>query len=146
MYLETGDSIPKPKVTEEDIICYKIVKKLPRINPKKELKESEYVYSPLYFLYAYKLYPQINKSDISVNISCNDLNDAVRYTIAQGFHSFKYYKDALKYFDMVKGEYCIITKCIIPKGALYYSGVLVGYDYENYVSSELIIEGEIENC
>ena len=113
----------KPRVAEEDIICYKW-------------------YGILNFIYVspYQGKPMpddniITYSDLS-EPEILYLSAVPKYTIEKGFHSFVNRIDAER--DSYKNRDAIIVSCIIPKGSRYYKGVFG--DAESYCSESIKIE------
>lgn len=139
------------KVAEEDIVCYKVVRRL-----------CSGVYRSEYYGYLYETgildksafgdtitittrprittYQSINYLDIGVEISGHER------VVERGFHSFTCKEDAYKYVKIaasrVLGEITmVVVKCIIPKGANYIEGTYE--EYPNYVSNKIICLEEI---
>lgn len=120
------------KVAEENIICYKVVRKL---HPG--------VYKSEFFGHLY-VRAQLNKMSediLSITPSCI-IND--QRTVEKGFHSFTCKEDAYKY-KATRGNKSdvpyIVVKYIIPKGSKYIEGTYG--EYPNYVSDKIICVQEI---
>ena len=117
----------KPKIADNDIICYKIVEKT-KIKGvyKSKFQRFEYIIRQLYtnninVKFVYKL----TYSTFS------------GYAIGEGmFHSYAGYPIILS--PLLN---CALLKCIIPKGAYYFKGY--SGNYSSYASSQIKIVEEI---
>ena len=133
------------KVAEEDIICYKVVRRL-----------CSGVYRSEYYGYLYET-GILDKSafgDItittrpcittyrSINFNYQDIT-GYEQVVERGFHSFTCKEDAYKYAERYRYSAVsyVVVKCIIPKGANYIEGIYG--EYPNYVSNKIICLGEI---
>lgn len=112
---------PFARVTRKDITTYKIVH-------RKDL-------TSLYNGFPYKL-GKLNKADIVKD----------KKEVDDGFHSFKYLKDALldtdhKPLSSFEDWVTVIVECTIPVGSKYYKGSweVGGEKPTNYVSNQIII-------
>ena len=76
---------------------------------------------------------EIGKSyETELNISLGNSDFSF---VDEGFHSFKYMKDAILFSKSGDGYFAAM--CIIPKGATYYEGVSGIYDNEGYASDKI---------
>lgn len=102
MCLEVNDGVRIPEIATEDIICYKVIKKVGKFY------ETPYKYMPVKMKGKYK----------------SILDDPLFYQVDRGFHSFANKEAAeieLQYWYNTTSCYnCMIAECIIPKGAFYY--------------------------
>ena len=124
----------KPKIADEDIVCYKLVKrtKIKGIY-KSNFQRFEYVIRQLY----------TNNLDIRfVNKIIKNLSPAYTslciYIIEEGmFHSY-----ASNLYPILSPlPWCALLKCIIPKGAYYFEGYFD--ESPSYASSQIKILEEI---
>ena len=135
------------KVAEENIICYKVVR---RLQPG--------VYGSEFHSYIYKMGAlntlnsilDINKFPVNTYPTtypntCASICDGHDLFIEVGFHSFICKEDAYEYKDYShsysSGILYRVVKCIIPKGANYIEGTYIGYP--NYASDKIICLEEI---
>lgn len=106
----------KPVTAEQDIVCYKVLRKLPNRN---------ILNAPIYnFEYCFGMIYSTHEDyfcDIDI---CDDGECLVEY----GFHSFAELSDAVRFKERLlkftrerEWEY-VIVKCTIPNGACYYAG------------------------
>lgn len=134
-------------ITNEDIICYKIV----RYNTR-----NKYYYAPYQFYYAYNKGTNsstitFGKTDLAYDCKpfsgleresyakCTGLHFAKE--VVKGFHSFLSLETLKQLSPFLRDEYVVkdvYVKCIIPLG----SNIIKGY-CNNIVSSQLII---LEEC
>lgn len=131
----------KVKIAQEDIVCYKIVKKLPqRVNEPQ-------VYASEFMNFKYEL-GVLNNLGTSLAICTSSIG---KYIVKDGFHSFTFHFDAyfqmkqyLKRFssryDSYYDTYCIV-RCIIPKGAEYVEGFY--NNCQSIVSNKIICKKEV---
>lgn len=137
----------EPKIAEEDIICYKLV---------KYWEDADVYVSPLqHFPIASsrKIIGFIQKDDSDYSRVYPGIitRKTLDYNVGGGFlHTFMYLKSAKYIISKVsnKSEYRIF-KCIVPKGVKYYEGysksTLCGniINVEGLASKELIYKEEI---
>lgn len=131
--------------TEQDIVCYKVLKKLPN---------RDILNAPIYnFEYCFGIIYGTHEDYFEDIVICDDGECLVEY----GFHSFVELSDAVRfkcrlmettqhYFDFV------VVKCIIPNGTRYYQGKQVfklreelspdGYCSEAIRIDEIVNENE----
>ena len=121
---------PIPKIADEDIVCYKLVK---RTKVKGIYKSSfqgfQYVIRQLY------------TNNIKIEFSHKLIKDKVLfgYSIEEGvFHS---YASCLYPVTLSPLPWCALLKCIIPKGAYYFEGYFD--ESPSYASSQIKILEEI---
>jgi hypothetical protein len=120
----------KAEVATEDIICYKFLRTM-------KANGSDCLLTPyrMTFIHIGETY---TSRLIVTGIYTNEYTNEEQYVINVGIHSFKEYNDADDAIADVYGlsdEPRIIAKCIIPKGAEYYTGTFNGR--ESYASDEL---------
>lgn len=111
------------RIAREDIICYKIYKRL-----------GDEEFSP---------YLHVPRPEIGVICKTNLGNPceiAEYYTIEEGFHSFMSKEDAKRCASLENFVEPVIYKCIIPKGSKYYEGFF-GLR-PSYCSDTIVITGE----
>jgi len=117
--------------TSNDLICYKVM--FP-INSTQALSQFK---SYIYELGLVNYTPLIREGEDACDIVC------------RGFHSYKYYEDAVKSLDAygVCGS-AKVYKCIIPKKSLYYYGIQASTsDYVvGYCSNQIIIQEIVEDA
>ena len=125
----------EPKIADEDIVCYKLVKrtKIKGIY-KSNFQIFEYIIRQLY----------TNNLDIRFVDKIIKNLDTTRsglclYIIEEGmFHSYVSYLYPVILSPL---RNCALLKCIIPKGAYYFEGI---FDFSpNYASSQIKILEEI---
>lgn len=119
----------KPRIAEEDIICYKFYLK--------------YNYGVLFSPYQGSRAPEIGvitdtelgepyKPEETFNQDFYGFN-----RVDKGFHSFKTLEGVKHEANRLEEYYnLVIVKCIIPKGSLYYSGTFKKY-YKSYCSNSI---------
>lgn len=131
------------KVVEEDIICYKVVRKV-----------CLGLYRSEFYAYLYDV-GTLNASVFGVTIttkpyiiyqSTGQGISGYEQVVERGFHSFTCKEDAYKYAeyatDRILGDInMVVVKCTIPKGATYIEGMYK--EYPNYVSNKIICLGEV---
>lgn len=109
----------KPKIANEDIVCYKIY-----------IEDNNKLYS----LFMKAEAPLIGEIETS-GLSSPFYRGGHTFEVERGFHSFSYLKDIKCYLEniircdsyfLLKIKYSIF-KCVIPKGSLYYKGYFDGY-------------------
>lgn len=129
------------KVAEEDIVCYKVVRRL-----CSGFYRSEY-YGYLYETgildkSAFGNITITTRPCITTYRSANFNQQVIagyEQVVERGFHSFTCKEDAYKYrYSAVS---YVVVKCIIPKGANYIEGMCS--EYPNYVSNKIICLGEV---
>lgn len=105
----------KPVTAEQDIVCYKVLKKLPnRDMLNAPIYNFEYCFGMIYIAHEYYF------EDIEI---CDDGECLVEY----GFHSFALLSDAVRFKERLseasRQTYdFVIVRCVIPNGARYYAG------------------------
>ena len=118
----------EPKIADKDIICYKLVKRTEIKGVyKSNIQRFEYIIRQLYTNYF-----DIKYVDMLIKRRYN------LFAIEEGmFHSY-----ASNVYSILKPlQYCILLKCIIPKGAYYFKGYYG--NYPSYASSQIKILEEI---
>ena len=159
----------KMKIANEDIVCYKLVKKVERvyINHVKWIEEkllfsnkTPLTYYKTVFVSPYynEIYEpntvKVNKTRIQKRKVKRHEHDPKIWIIGGGvFHTFKDVKSAKKYYVESgiaflnfknKEEQYLILKCFIPKGTKYYDGKIDWHEtYYSYASKSLKITDEI---
>jgi hypothetical protein len=108
----------KPITAEQDIVCYKVLKKFPnRDTLKAPIYIFEYCFGMIYATH------EDYFEDVDI---CDDGECLVEY----GFHSFVCLEDAVNFkcllnktFNPGKKDYdYVVVKCTIPNGTRYYTG------------------------
>lgn len=118
----------KKKIADKDIVCYKVLfgNETDKTRVLSQFENFEYM---------------LGKFEYSLL----DLPD-YSYRVFHGFHSYKYYEDALESIDGYSLNETLYKayKCIIPKGSAYYEGIQpsMPYDVVGYCSSQIIIMEE----
>lgn len=125
-----------PNIAQEDIICYKVLKRKPSVKYKGKLG-----YFGLYYdEYEYENFDELN-TVIFFNFD-QDNDDVINI----GLHSFATLECATLLYSYCKHDTdrtnVSLVKCIIPKGARYYEGHDCGFN-SGYCSESLIIEEEV---
>ena len=119
----------EPKIADKDIVCYKLVKrtKIKGVYKSNFLK-FEYVIRQLYINYF-----DIKYADMLIKKRYS------RSVIEESmFHSY-----ASNVYSILKPlQYCILLKCIIPKGAYYFEGYFD--NSPSYASSQIKILEEVK--
>ena len=117
------------KAAFDDIICYKVM--FPR--------SSTHALS-LFIGYRYEL-GLVNYMSLNGPLVTEGSYDMVFW----GFHSYKYYEDAVESLDAC-GECnsAKVYKCIIPKDSLYYKGMQE--DAVGYCSNQIVIQEIVEDA
>lgn len=114
----------KPKIAEEDIICYKFYIRL----------FGGLIVSPYIGIIAPKI-GAITNTELGKPYG-------PKKRVDEGFHSFKILEDVKSVINKWKSKFdLVIFKCIIPKGSLYYLGKF--NKYESYCSDKINL---IEVC
>lgn len=154
----------KMKIADEDIVCYKLVKKVEReyINPihwiEEKLQFSKR--TPLTYYKTVFMSPYYNEIYESNTVKVNKTHiqkikqDPKTWRIGDGvFHTFKDVKSAKKYYvdsgiafmnSIGDAVQYLILKCFIPKGTKYYDGKMDCHEtYYSYASKSLKITDEI---
>jgi hypothetical protein len=133
------------KVAAEDIVCYKVVRKL-----------CLGLYRSEFYAYLYGV-GTLNASVFGVTITTRPYIVYQSITgrcvadyeqvVERGFHSFTCKEDAYKYAEYAASRIIlddinmVVVKCTIPKGATYIEGM---YEkYPNYVSNKIICVEEV---
>ena len=102
LYSETN----KPKIAQQDIVCYKyVIKDKHHFSPYYYTDKAKYKFGKLY---------KIDANLFTKDIDCN----SYLYLINNGFHSYVNIQEFSKK-DPETDSFCYI-KCIIPKGSLYF--------------------------
>ena len=124
----------KPKIAEEDIICYKFY-----------IRDNEILFSP---------YQGFRAPEIGI-VANTELGKSYRPTdngsyihnflgfkrVDKGFHSFKILEEIKHKINGYRNLDLVIFKCIIPRGSSYYEG---RFDiYKSYCSNSIKL---IEIC
>ena len=122
----------KKKIADKDIVCYKVLfgNETDKTRVLSQFENFEYM---------------LGRFEYSL-LDLPDYSDRVFH----GFHSYKYYEDALESIDgysLNETVWCITAKaykCIIPKGSYYYEGVQPSrpYDMVGYCSNQIVIMEE----
>lgn len=118
----------KKKIADKDIVCYKVLfcNETDKTRVLSQFENFEYM---------------LGKFEYSLL----DLPD-YSYRVFHGFHSYKYYEDALESIDgySLNETLYSVYKCIIPKGSTYYEGIQpsMPYDMVGYCSSQIVIMEE----
>lgn len=132
-------SLKKHFITEDDIICYKVVKKI------HNRYRSKFYNFPYSIGKTYK-----SKIVNGIEYQWRATEYVLSPTVEQGIHSYKHLvnaKIALK--EQRHGSKLTILKCIIPKGSICYEGMFyqsINYDdyaFESYASDKIKIIEEI---
>lgn len=152
----------KMKIANEDIVCYKLVKKVEReyINPLHWIEKLTFSErTPLTYFKTFFVSPYYNEIYEPNTIKVDKTriqkikvkqHDHKVWRIGGGvLHTFKDVKSAKKYY-MDYGSYMnnegqyLLLKCIIPKGTKYYDGKMdCNETYYSYASKTLRITDEI---
>lgn len=115
MCLTINNNNPEPMTTEQDIVCYKVLKKLPNC---------EILSAPIYnFEYCFGMIYSTHEdyfSDIDV---CDDGECLVEY----GFHSFASLSDAVRFkwrlLETTRHSFeFVVVECTIPNASRFYIG------------------------
>ena len=126
----------KKKIADKDIVCYKVLfyDETDKTHAVSQFEGFDYMLGRLEY-------------------SLLDLPD-YSYRVFHGFHSYKYYEDALESiyaYGLLDCNYGNswenrekVYKCIIPKGSDYYEGIQpsMPYDMVGYCSSQIVIMEE----
>lgn len=137
----------KLKTVEEDIICYKVVRKLCPGIYRSEFYA--YLYetgtlntSPFGDTITITTRPRITTYYRGINFNFQDIT-GYEQVVERGFHSFTCKEDAYKYAERYRYSAVsyVVVKCTIPKGANYIEGMYS--EYPNYVSNKIICLGEV---
>ena len=118
----------EPKIANKDIVCYKLVKR----TKIKGVYESNYLKFEYIIRQLYTNYFDIKYADMLIKKRYS------RSVIEEDmFHSY-----ASNVYSILKPlQYCILLKCIIPKGAYYFKGYYG--NYSSYASSQIKILEEL---
>lgn len=128
----------KPKTAKRDITCYKILTR-PNFGD---------TYYSLYRDYKYDL-KGINKSKIQEepeSVGIIEYRSIYSFSVYIGLHTFNSLNRAIMYKDIYvdPAKHTSVFKCIIPKGAKYWTGRLNLYNtYKSRCSDKLIIKEKI---
>ena len=132
----------KPVTSEQDIVCYKVLKKLPNC---------EILSAPIYnFEYTFGMIYSTHKDYFSDIDICDDGECLAEY----GFHSFVELSGAVRFkerlLDITRHSFdFVVVKCTIPNGVCYYTGKQIfSWNEDNYTDgycSEAIRIVEIVN-
>lgn len=161
MCLIIDEQNAKMKIANEDIVCYKLVKKVEReyINPINWIEEklqfskrTPLTYYKTVFMSPYynEIYEpntvKVDKTRIQKRKVKQHEHDPKGWRIGGGvLHTFKDIKSAKKYYkDSGSIVKYMILKCFIPKGTKYYDGKMdCNETYYSYASKSLKITDEI---
>ena len=120
----------KKKIADKDIVCYKVLfyDETDKTHAVSQFEGFDYMLGRLE-------YTPLDFPDYS-------------YRVFHGFHSYKYYEDALESIDgyylneSVWSAMTKVYKCIIPKGSAYYEGIQpsMPYDMVGYCSNQIVIQ------
>lgn len=120
----------KKKIADKDIVCYKVLfcNEIDKTHAVSQFEDFDYMLGRLEY-------------------SLLDLPD-YNYNVFHGFHSYKYYEDALESIDgysLNETLYSVTAKaykCIIPKGSAYYEGIQpsMPYNMVGYCSNQIVIQ------
>jgi hypothetical protein len=135
----------EPKVAQEDIVCYKVMK----VNI--DYADNEYLAPFQDFHYIRDrenhLSPKDEKRFMNIEKGIWLAPDVEK--IECGFHSIPTQEHAEKFandylFEEDEVTSYPVVECVIPKGALYWTGVWGDdFDIPNYCSNKIIVKGEI---
>ena len=126
----------KEKIANRDIVCYKVVyyDEIDKTCVVSQFERFKYMLGRFE-------YSQLDSPD-------------ARHRVFHGFHSYKYYEDALESiyaYGLLDCNYgnswedrWKVYKCIIPNGSHYYDGVQssMPYDMVGYCSNQIVIMEE----
>jgi hypothetical protein len=122
--LKNSDTIPEPQIANKNIFCYKIFKVRPNKGLVSPYRNKEYEIGIR------------NYSRLEYHLACTQTHELDIVDI--GIHSFIYLRDAIIERDTQFVYQSVhIVKCMIPKGAKYYTGVFE-YNIPCRASTELI--------
>ena len=161
MCLIIDEQNAKMKIANEDIVCYKLVKKVEReYNPihwAEKLRFSKR--TPLTYYKTVFMSPYYNEIYEPNTVKVNKTriqkrkHDHKIWRIGGGvLHTFKDIESAKKYYvdsgifmeSIDEAVQYLILKCFIPKGTKYYDGKMDCYEtYYSYASKSLKITDEI---
>ena len=165
LILKSNDS--KVHISDEDIVCYKVVERMKKSDHKRYYSASTEKYISSYaklnnvhIVARYERNNRVVKEDDFIKGVMIDNHEYIESTITDGaIHSFVNLDDAIcaraqhiAYFRWVKkhnyAPYIIdreyfVVKCIIPKGTPYYIGIN-GLNEKNYASREIIYQTIID--
>ena len=114
MCLKIRNGSTTPSVAEEDIVCYKVLKR------RTDVDKNVRYFAPI-MDYEYIVGHENRESTGWFGYP----NDNMTYS---GFHSFEYKSDAIKFIPrLVNNNFdlegnLVVCKCTIPKNTRYYSG------------------------
>lgn len=117
------DEISEPKIAKKNITCYKLFRQVGMLSNPPYL-ESPYQNS------VYEIGKKKTSKLICYMVSCGQ-------AVSIGLHSFNNYQSAIDNTSGWVMSKIIIVKCIIPKGAKYYTGTF-DFRYPCRASTELI--------
>ena len=167
MCLIIDEQNAKMKIANEDIVCYKLVKKVEQeyinlihwIEKLQFSKRTPLIYHKTIFVspnYNEIYEPntvKVNKTRIQKRKVKQHEHDPKVWRIGGGvLHTFIYFKSAKKYYVnyggvlnfMDNSAQFMFLKCFIPKGTKYYNGKMDCYEtYYSYASKSLKITDEI---
>lgn len=138
----------KLKVAEENIICYKVVRRLYSGAYRSEFYAYLYETGTLNEVFGDPI--TITTCPRITTYRSANFNQQViagyEQVVERGFHSFTCKEDAYRYVKIAAGRVLgkittVVVKCIIPKGANYIEGTYE--EYPNYVSNKIICLGEV---
>lgn len=131
-------------VADKDIVCYKVLLMFP-----------DGTYVSMYQRASYELNKLMVDNVKLDKHKSNSYNGFTQVVGAGCFHTFKNLEDAKKIMNETKNEGVyytnkftpIVVRCIIPKGARYYSGsfnfLFCTEEYESYASKKLMVTDEV---
>jgi len=145
--VEVKFNLPKPLIAEEDIVCYKIVRKNSKGKIISDSRDYEYNTTTTQ--------PEINlEIKLGSTWINNEKKSTITGTIEEGYHSYtninKAYSNLTSsrgllsmicYIDINDSENRVLVRFYIPKGSKYY----INEKEQEYVSSNIKFDEVIED-